>query len=114
MRARTYRPRMLSGAFLGLLACLPAQNSRHPGLVHLGGDQWGTKAQALERGLIEYRGLWYEKKLEKDLRKWEKEDAKGLDWKDAYRTKSKYYRIETNVPRHIVELELKPYLDELF
>jgi hypothetical protein len=90
------------------------QNRDHPGLVHLGEGQWGTPAEALERGRIEYRGQWFDKALEKDLKKWEKEDAKGLEWKDAYRTKSKSYRIETNVPRYIVELEIKPFLDELF
>ncbi|HEX6886230.1 MAG TPA: DUF1570 domain-containing protein [Planctomycetota bacterium] len=105
---------MSCALLLGLLALASPQNSRFPGLVHVGDGQWVPPAEALERGMIEYRGRWVEKALEKDLRKWEKEDAKGLDWKDAYKTKSKYYRIETNVPRYIVELEIKPYLDELF
>jgi hypothetical protein len=105
---------MLSALLLGLLALANPQNSRHPGQVHLGDGHWGTPAEARARGMIEYRGRWFEKTLEKDLKRWEKEDAKGLDWKDAYKTKSKYYRIETNVPRYIVELEIKPFLDELF
>lgn len=99
---------------LGLLLLSPLQNQKQPGLVHLGGGEWGTPAQAVERGMIPYRGQWFAKAHEKDLRKWEKEDAKGLDWKDAYKTKSKYYRIETNVPRHVIELEIKPFLDALF
>lgn len=95
-------------------AAAPAQNRDHPGLVPIGEGQWGTPAHARERGLSEYRGRWLPKKLEKELRRWEREDEKGLDWKDAYRTKSKYYRIQTNVPRYLIELEIKPFLDELF
>ncbi|NOT29609.1 MAG: DUF1570 domain-containing protein [Planctomycetes bacterium] len=99
---------------LGLLLLAPPQNQKQPGLVHLGAGEWGTPAQAAERGMIPYRGQWFAKAHEKDLRKWEKEDAKGLDWKEAYKTKSKYYRIETNVARHVIELEIKPFLDALF
>ncbi|MSR61156.1 MAG: DUF1570 domain-containing protein [Planctomycetes bacterium] len=106
---------MLSALVLTLLLCSPPQNRAHPGLVPLGKDEWGTPAQAKERGLILYHDQWLPKEREKDLRKWEKEDAKeGLDWKHRYKTKSEYYRIETNVPRWRIELEIKPFLDELF
>lgn len=99
---------------LTLLLAPPAQNRDHPGLVPLGDGEWGTPAQAQERGLIQHEGLWFPKAREKELRRWAKEDAKGLDWKDAYRTKSEHYRIVTNVPRWRVELEIKPFLDALF
>src|SRR5262245_54192711 len=99
---------------LAVLALAPAQNRDHPGQVHLGDGEWGTPDQARERGLIPYADRWVPKALEKDLRKWEREDGKGLDWEDAYDTKSKYYRIKTNVPRWRVELEIKPFLDALF
>ena len=99
---------------LALLLLAPPQNRDHPGLVHLGGGEWGTPAQAAERGMVRHGDRWFPKELDKDLKKWAKEDAKGLAWKDAYKARSKHYRIETNVPRHIVELEIKPFLDALF
>jgi len=106
---------MLCALVLGFLLCAPPQNRNHPGLVHLGKDEWGTPAQAKERGMILHHDQWLPKELEKDLRKWEKEDTKdGLDREHMYKTKSKYYRIETNVPRWRIELEIKPFLDELF
>jgi hypothetical protein len=105
---------MLAALVLGLVLVAPPQNRSQPGLVHLGNAEWGTPAEAVARGLVRYGDRWVPKALEKDLRKWEREDAKGLDWKDAYKVKSKYYRIETNVPRHVVELEIKPFLDALF
>jgi hypothetical protein len=106
---------MPAALLLTLLAWVAPQNREHPGLVYLPDGTGGTPAKAAEAGMISYRGQWFDKALEKDLRKWEKEDKKeGLDWKDAYPTKSKFYRIRTNVPRYIVELEIKPFLDELF
>ena len=91
-----------------------AQNRDHPGLVHLGDDEWGTPEQAAERELIEYRSRWYPKKMQKKLSKWEKEDTKkGLTWKDAYKEKTKYYRVKTNVPRFIFHTEIAPFLDTL-
>jgi hypothetical protein len=91
-----------------------AQNRQHPGLVHLGGGEWGTPAEAEERGLIHYQDRWLDPKLKKKLEAWEKEDARGLAWEDAYRTDSNCYRLTTNLPRFIVELELKPFLDQLY
>src|SRR5688572_11057348 len=99
---------------LALFPVLAPQNRDHPGLVHVGKGEWVTPEQAFAKGYIRYRDQWFPKSVEKDLRKWEKEDAKGLDWKDRYKTKSEYYRIETNVPRYRVELEIKPFLDALF
>jgi hypothetical protein len=94
-------------------ATAAAQNRDHPGLVHLGDGEWGTREQALEAGLIEYRGRWLPKKLEKSLAKWERLDAKGLAWDDAYKERTKYYRVKTNVPRFVFELEIAPFLDAL-
>src|SRR4030095_14849901 len=77
--------------------------------------QWGTPAQAREKGMILYHDQWYPKEREKDLKRWEKDDArKGLEPKKLRREESKYYRIQTNVPRYRIELEIKPFLDELF
>jgi hypothetical protein len=106
--------RAVALALLLVQGTLAAQNRDHPGLVHLGDGEWGTRAQARERGLFEHQRRWLDPELENDVERWERADAKGLAWDDAYRSKSKYYRIETNVPRFILELELKPFLDELF
>jgi hypothetical protein len=107
--------RLCLSALLLTLAC-PAfpQNRNHPGLVHLGDGAWGTPAEAQARGLIAYRGRWLDPKLAKKLAGWEKEDAAGLGWENAYRTDSKYYRLTTNLPRFLVEVEIKPFLDELY
>jgi hypothetical protein len=106
---------MFPALLLAPLLAFTPQNIDQPGQVHLGDGLWGTPAQALEAEMVQHDDLWFPKKLGKKLRKWDKEDArKGLTWKDRYRTKSKYYRIETNVPRWRIELEIKPFLDALF
>ena len=111
MPARKSAPALL----LALFPALPlAQNRNHPGLVHLGAGEWGTRAEAETRGLIHYRGRWLDPKLSKKLAAWEKEDARGLAWENAYRTDSKCYRLTTNLPRFLVELEVKPFLDQLY
>lgn len=107
------RPSTLLAALL-LAALAGAQNKAHPGLVHLGRGEWGTPGEAEERGLIHYHDRWLDPKLKKKLDGWEKEDARGLAWENAYRTDSKYYRLTTNLPRFIVELEIKPFLDRLY
>lgn len=95
-------------------AALAAQNREHPGAIHLGGGRWGTRAEAEAAGLFEYHGRWFPKKLEPKLRAWEKQDAKVHGWDDAYDTSSKHYRIRTDAPRFVVELEIKPFLDALY
>src|SRR5262245_56386399 len=92
---------------------LAAQNRDHPGLVHLSDGEWGTPDEARKRGLIEYRSRWYPQELENQLEKWERLDAKGLAWEDAYKERTKYYRVRTNVPRFIFHLEIAPFLDGL-
>ena len=100
---------------LGVVASTgTAQNQNHPGLVSLGGGDWGSVEEAQAKGLIHYQGRWLDPKLKKKLAKWEKADAKGLEWENAYRSDTKNYRVTTNVPRFIVELEIKPFLDELY
>jgi len=103
---------LLVGALLARPSA--AQNRDNPGLVHLGAGEWGTPEQAAEAGLIEHRGRWFTKKIHKKALAWDKLDAKkGLAWKDAYKEKTKYYRVKTNVPRFIFELEIRPFLDTL-
>lgn len=98
------------------LAAAPAvaQNFDHPGLVHAGKAGWVTPGRAAELGYFEYRGRWLPKKLRKRVAAWEKKDARVKGWTDAYKEKSKHYRIVTDVPRFILELEIKPFLDELY
>jgi hypothetical protein len=66
------------------------------------------------RGEIEYQGRSLPARMQSQLAKWEKQDAKIEDWSDAYSTKTKHYRIRTTVPHFIVELEIKPFLDALY
>lgn len=91
-----------------------AQNFDHPGLVHAGKAGWVEPARARELGYFEYRGRWLPRKLAKKVKAWERADARMSGWEDRYKVKSKHYRIETDVPRFIVELEIKPFLDELY
>lgn len=104
-------PYLLLGS-LASLGC--AQNLEHPGLVHLGDGEWGTPDEARAEGLVFYRDRWLPKRLESKLERWEREDRKIATWEEAYRTNSKHYRILSNAPRYVMELEIKPFLDELF
>jgi hypothetical protein len=101
-------------ALLGLSAAVPAQNLDHPGRVHADGLGWVTPEEARQNGFFEYRFRWFPEKLRKKLEKWERLDPKHAAWKEAYKAKTKNYRITTNAPRFILESEIKPFLDELF
>lgn len=109
-------PRALASAIIAalLVSSLQAQNFTRPGLIHLGKGKWGNRAQAERQGFVQYQGRWYPKSMQRKLRQWEKQDRKNRDWGDAYKIKSKHYRIKTNVPRFIMELEIEPFLDELY
>ena len=61
-----------------------------------------------------YKGRVLPVRYERKVKAWERKDSRMRGWADAYKTKSKHYKIETNVPRFIVELEIKPFLDELY
>lgn len=104
---------LLAGGLLGAAAA-GAEVASWSGRIHLGKGVWGTPAEAREKGLFFYRDRWLEQKLKPKLEAWEKQDSKSADWKSAYRTESKHYRITTNLPRYIVELEIKPFLDQLY
>ena len=82
--------------------------------IHLGKGRFGSRADALEAGLFEYQGRWLPARMRSKLEAWEKQDRRSATWADRYETRSKSYRIETNVPRFIIELEIKPFLDELY
>ena len=97
-----------------LSAVLAAQDRDHPGLVPLGDGKWGTAQEAANQGLIEYRGRWVPKKMERQLASWEQLDARMKGWGDSYTTKSSHFTIKTDVPRFIVETELKPFFDRLY
>lgn len=105
------RPRLL----LPLLASvLPAQATQSHGLVHVGKDKFVPAAEAEAAGYIYYRDRWVPGRLKRKLTQWERQDAKVQGWKDAYKDKSKHYRIRTNAPRYVLELEIKPFLDALY
>jgi len=61
-----------------------------------------------------YRGRVLPNKYKRKIATWERQDARMRGWSGAYKTKSRHYKIETNVPRFIVELEIKPFLDQLY
>ena len=102
---------------LALWAAAPmlhAQPGNHAYRVHVGKDGWVSPAEASAKGYFFYKDRWLPKKLQSKLKRWERLDAKVKSWKDAYRVKSKHYRIKTNAPHYVTELEIKPYLDELY
>lgn len=104
-------------ALLGALCsmvCVVAQAPRLSDAVHVGKGLWVTPAEASARGWFPYKDRWLPKRLKSKARRWERADAKVDGFSDAYRAKSKHYRIRTNAPRHVVELEVIPLLDELF
>jgi hypothetical protein len=70
--------------------------------------------QARDRGFFQYRPRWFPVKMRATLKKWERQDRKHASWRRTRRITTRHYRIVTNVPRFIVETELKPFLDELF
>ncbi len=102
---------------LSSFALLPmharAQNFDHPGEVFFG-DRWGSREDATKAGFFAYGSRYYPSKLLPKLRGWEREDQKGDGGGNSYSLKSKHYQIRTNVPRHVMENEIKPFLDVLY
>ena len=109
--------KLISIVLLAALATGPgalcAQHGAHQTRVFVGDGEWLSTEEAQSRGWFLYEDRWLPKKLKRKARSWRRADAKVTSWKDAYRAKSKRYRILTNAPRHITELEIKPFLDEL-
>lgn len=115
---------LLAAALLSLIASLAAaQNRDHPGLVFADGLGWVTPVEATAKGYVEYERRWMTKAAAAKCATWEKERAnkKSADRANAasatpltWKTESKHYRITTNVPRFIVENEIKPFLDALY
>ena len=101
-------------ALLWLSSGLLAQPGSHAYRVHVGDGGWVTPEEARARGYMLYMERWVPAKLRSQLRRWERHDARVDGYKDAYRVKSEHYRIKTNAPRMVVELEIKPFLDELY
>ena len=91
-----------------------AENYAHPGLVFAGKDGWLTPAVATAKGYVRYQRRWLPSRLAPKLAAWEAEDKKRNGWKDAYKAESLHYRIVTDVPRFVLELEIVPFLDALY
>jgi hypothetical protein len=64
--------------------------------------------------LIEYRGRLLPKRLQGRLERWERKDARVAGWEDRYKLRTRHYKVETSLPRFVAELEVKPFLDELY
>lgn len=104
-------------AMLAAACCsgaLTGQHGPHQSRVFVGDGEWLSVEEAQERGWFLYEDRWLPKKLRRKVKSWQRADAKVASWDDAYRAKSKHYRIRTNAPRHVTELEIVPFLDELF
>lgn len=98
-----------------MASCLPlaAQNFDQPGQVWFDG-RWGDPADAIQLGWFDYRGRWLPGSMRQKLRTWEREDGKRSGWGDSYSVKTGHYRVRTNLPRHVMELEVRPFLDALY
>jgi hypothetical protein len=111
------RPFFLAAHLLLALGSLAnsasGQNFEHPGQVFFDG-RWGSPADAVKSGYVPYGTRLLPAKLQSKLRGWEREDGKDGDSTSGYSGKTKHYQLRTNVPRHIVELEIKPFLDALY
>ena len=73
-----------------------------------------TADAARSEGYFERDGTWLEKRWKKKVAGWERIDRKHSEWSDPWKTKSKHYRIITNLPAHLVETEVSPFVDALF
>ena len=89
------------------------QNFEHPGQVFFDG-RWGSPEEAAKAGYVPYGTRLLPAKMQSKLRGWEREDGKDGESTSGYSGKTKHYQLRTNVPRHIVELEIKPFLDALY
>lgn len=98
----------------GLSSQSAAQPGDHALRVHIGKGQWVSREEAGAKGFFFYKDRWLPKKLSAKLKYWERLDPKVKSWSDAYQARSKHYRIKTNAPHYVTELELKPFLDELY
>lgn len=87
---------------------------RFRGLVHLGEGEFGTTAQAMEAGLVHYDGQWVPKSKARKIRGWQKDAERIHGWEDAYKVRTRHYRIETDLPPHIVDLDIGPFLDATY
>ncbi|MCY2957637.1 MAG: DUF1570 domain-containing protein [Planctomycetota bacterium] len=89
------------------------QNFEHPGQVFFN-DRWGSPEDTAKAGYVSYGRRLLPAKMQSKLRGWELEDRKDGESTSGYSGKTKHYQLRTNVPRHIVELEIKPFLDALY
>lgn len=96
----------------GLLGVASAQEPAS--LVFAGKAGWVPPRKARELGFFEYEGRWLPKKLRRKIERWEKQDRRVQGWSDAYGARTRHYRVTTSLPRFVVELEVKPFLDELY
>jgi len=82
--------------------------------VYAGRLGWVSPERARRAGYFEHRGRWLPKRYERKLARWKRMDARVEDWRDRYKTRTRHYRIETTLPRATLEIDVKPFLDELY
>ncbi|MBK8975256.1 MAG: DUF1570 domain-containing protein [Planctomycetes bacterium] len=92
-------------------AALPA---RFRGLVLFDDGSYGTPEVARERGLTEFEGFWLDRRDARKIRVWRRALERTRGWEDACSYRTRHYRVRTDLPRHLVELEIEPFLDALY
>ncbi len=121
--ARALTGLVLAGAILGVghhASAAPdpvkasAASPRRSNKVYAGRLGWVSPGRARKAGYFEYEDRWLPSKFKRKLAGWRKKDARTKDWRDRYKAKSRHYKIETTLPRAVLEIDVKPFLDELY
>ncbi|MEO0481016.1 MAG: DUF1570 domain-containing protein [Planctomycetota bacterium] len=72
--------------------------------------EWIDRNEATECEMFWYVDRWLPKTFEKKAKGWARFDERVNGWADAYEEKVGAYRVETDLPRHIFELDIRPFL----
>ncbi len=93
---------------------LLAQTDESPTFVLVDHGRVLSLEDARSAGYFERKGRWLPRSWKKKVRSWDRLDRKHGDWSEARKTRSDHYRIVTNLPAHLVDTEIAPFLDELY
>ncbi len=87
---------------------------RFLGLVPEADGGFLDSVTAQDRGMVRFDGLWLGPREARKIPGWVRQASRIQDWDDAWKTATRHYRIESDLPRHRIELEIGPFLDELY
>lgn len=96
------------------VAALRGQNFDHGAMVFVDKAGWLSREEAQKRGCFEYEHRWYLPAMQKKLAAWALEDQQFQAWSKPRTLVTKHYHVISNAPRFILELEIVPFLDELY